>query len=146
MAYDRGQQGVKKGDSAIKKIDTILEEFDIDREMDVIGPKSSFSGNFKFGKYARIDGSLDGTINSEGILITGERSHIKADLTGAIIVINGKFDGNITARELITLEPCSVVHGQVSAPKVQIKDGALLNGTISMNKYHYDKLKELDSL
>jgi cytoskeletal protein CcmA (bactofilin family) len=122
-----------------------LEGLDIDREMDVIGPKSSFSGNFKFGKYARIDGSLDGTISSEGIFITGERSHIKADLSGNIIIINGKFDGNITARDVLTLEPCSVVHGQINAPKVQIKDGALLNGTISMNKYHYDKLKELES-
>ena len=114
-------------------------------DMDVIGLKSSFSGDFNFGKYVRVEGHLTGTIDSEGILITGERSNIEAELNGNIVIINGRFEGSITAANIIVLEPSSIIHGQIKAPNIQIKDGAILNGTISMSKYHFEKLKELES-
>jgi cytoskeletal protein CcmA (bactofilin family) len=113
--------------------------------MDVVSSASSFSGNFKFTKYVRIEGTMEGTISSEGILVSGERSNIKAELEGCIVIISGKFSGNITASKLISLEPGSIVNAEINAPNIEIKDGAIINGNILMNKYHSNELKRLES-
>jgi len=117
---------------------------DLDREMDVISLTSSFSGNFSFGKYTRVEGKIDGNIKSSGLLIIGEQASIKADISGHVLVIYGTVSGDITADNKILIQSTATVSGNIKSPAVTIMDGAKINGQISMSKYHSNFFKQLE--
>ncbi len=112
--------------------------------MDVISVSSHFSGNFSFGKYTRIEGKIDGTVSSSGLLIVGEMATLKADLIGKALVIQGTVYGNITAEESVTIHSTGDIHGDIKSPKIEIIDGAKIEGKILMSRYHPDFSKQLE--
>jgi cytoskeletal protein CcmA (bactofilin family) len=122
----------------------MLQNMDIDKEMDVISLTSSFSGNFSFGRYTRIEGKIDGNIRSSGLLVIGERSVITADISGNMVVVYGTIHGDMTAERTIMLESTANIYGDIKAPNLVIKDGAKINGQISMSKYHSHVFKQLE--
>lgn len=114
--------------------------------MDVISVSSYFSGNFSFGKYARIEGKIDGKISSSGILIVGEKAILNAELSGNLLVVQGKVCGNITAQEAVIIQATAQVYGDIKAPKIEIEDGAKIDGNILMSKYHPSIFKKLETI
>jgi cytoskeletal protein CcmA (bactofilin family) len=122
----------------------MLQNIDVDKEMDVISLTSSFSGNFSFGKYTRIEGKIDGNIRSSGLLVIGDRSVITADISGSMVVVCGTVHGDMTAERTIILESTANVFGDIKVPNLVIKDGARINGQISMSKYHSHVFKQLE--
>lgn len=113
--------------------------------MDVISVTSHFSGNFSFGKYTRIEGRIDGKITSSGLLIVGEKADLNAELSGNILVIQGKIQGNINAQETVMIQATARICGDIRAPKIEIEDGAKVEGNILMSKYHPNLFKKLET-
>lgn len=131
--------------SIAQKIEAELENMDIDREMDVIGLKSHFKGNFRFGPYTRIEGRIEGNIESSGILILSSTAEAKAEINGSTVVIDGKMTGNINAEDCVIVQEHGIISGNIKAPHIEIDQGASINGVISMGKYH-SRFIELESL
>jgi len=113
-----------------------MSSFDIDREMDVISVSSYFKGDFRFGRYARIEGCIDGTIKSTGTLIIGDQAKVKANIDGQTVVINGYLTGNVNAENIVCVGEMAEVNGTITAPNVEISDGAKINGNVVMGKFH----------
>jgi cytoskeletal protein CcmA (bactofilin family) len=82
----------------------------------------------------RIDGSLDGEINTEGVLLIGEEAVIKAKVTAGTIICKGKITGDIHAKEKLKLRAPAVVNGGVKTPMLSIEEGVLFNGTLEMTQ------------
>lgn len=80
----------------------------------------SFKGSF------RIDGSFNGTIDSESTLIVGENGKIEAEIKVGYIVVNGEIKGNIQAKEKVEINSTGRVIGSVTAPKLVVEEGAYL--------------------
>ncbi|MBN1114300.1 MAG: polymer-forming cytoskeletal protein [Oligoflexia bacterium] len=110
---------------------------DIDNEMDVISSNSHFIGSFIFGKFARIDGKLDGSIQSYGVLLVGEQATITADIKGETVVINGILNGNIEAQNTVIIDSKGIVTGDIYTPAIIINNGGKINGQISMSDFHH---------
>jgi cytoskeletal protein CcmA (bactofilin family) len=81
-----------------------------------------------------IQGEVDGTINSTGRVTVSESGLVKAAIRGRAIRVSGRVEGNLTADELIELEPGGAVHGDLLSPRILIKDGANLQGQVEMSK------------
>jgi len=141
----RKKQGLGTGTSVAQKIESELKDLDIDQEMDVIGLASHFKGNFRFGQYTRIEGKIEGNIESNGVLILSSTSEVKAEINGRMVVIDGKISGNINAEESVIVQEHGFVTGNIKAPNVEIDPGATINGSIFMGKYH-PRFVELESL
>ncbi len=120
-----------------------MSSFDIDKEMDVISVSSYFKGDFRFGRYARIEGSIDGNIKSTGTLIIGEQARVKANIDGHTVVINGYLTGDINAESIVCVGDTAEVNGTIKAPNVEISDGAKVNGNVIMGRFH-PKFKDLE--
>jgi len=131
--------------SIAQKIEAELENMDIDKEMDVIGLSSHFKGNFQFGPYTRIEGKIEGNIESSGILILSSTAEIKAEINGRTVVIDGKITGNINAEDCIMVQEHGIISGNIKTPYIEVDQGASINGSISMGKYH-TRFIELESL
>jgi excisionase family DNA binding protein len=88
--------------------------------------------NFKDPVNLRINGKFEGTLQTKGNLTIGPTAVVHADIVGDNIIIGGKVTGKITAKERLTLLPNSVVEGDIFPVKLNIAEGAILEGTCSM--------------
>ncbi len=80
----------------------------------------------------RINGKFEGNLDTRGNLTIGSTAVINADIIGDNIIIGGKVKGKITARERLTLLPQAVVEGHIYPAKLNVAEGAILEGQCSM--------------
>jgi cytoskeletal protein CcmA (bactofilin family) len=90
------------------------------------------SGQLSFQGPARIDGIVDGEIQCQGALTIGEGAEVRAKISGEVVVIRGKVEGNVTAKEKVELLGPARLIGNVSAPRLIISEGVVLDGDCSM--------------
>lgn len=93
---------------------------------------SRVNGQLKFQGPARIDGTVDGEIQCQGVLTIGEGAEVRAKITGQTVVICGKVDGNVSATERIELAAPARLLGDIAAPRVVIAEGAVFEGDCTM--------------
>ncbi|MDH5667325.1 MAG: polymer-forming cytoskeletal protein [Nitrospira sp.] len=107
-----------------------------------VGKGVDFKGTIVYQGTVRIDGTLDGEIQTEGVLLVGEEAVLKAKVTAGTIVCKGKITGDITAKEKIKLRAPAVIEGGVTSPMISIEEGVLFNGTLEMTQRTRDVQKE----
>src|SRR5262249_42018761 len=56
----------------------------------------------------------------------------KAEIKAKAIVVIGKVSGNVQGTERVEIQATGVVEGDVSAPRLVVAEGAVLNGSIHM--------------
>mgnify|MGYP001559297387 FL=1 len=88
--------------------------------------------SFKDPVNLRINGKFEGNLDTRGNLTIGNTAIINADIIGDNIIIGGKVKGKITARERLTLLPQAVVEGHIYPAKLNVAEGAVLEGQCSM--------------
>jgi cytoskeletal protein CcmA (bactofilin family) len=93
---------------------------------------SRISGQLSFQGPARIDGTVEGEISCQGTLTIGDSAEVKAKITGQVVVIHGKVEGNVTAKERIELVAPARLIGNMSAPRLVITEGVVFDGDCSM--------------
>lgn len=97
-----------------------------------IGRGVDFKGTIIYNGTVRIDGSLEGEVQTDGVLLVGEEAVLKAKVSAGTVVCKGKITGDVTATEKIRLRAPAVLNGGVKAPMLSIEEGVLFNGTIEM--------------
>ncbi|SMN10666.1 hypothetical protein SPBRAN_759 [uncultured Candidatus Thioglobus sp.] len=81
-----------------------------------------------------IFGQVDGIISTKDNILTIEKSgNVKANIIAKIVNITGNVTGNINANEKIIIHDKGNVTGDMSAPKIILKDGSYFTGNVSMN-------------
>ena len=99
-----------------------------------VGKGVVFKGTISYTGTVRIDGTLEGEISTDGILLVGEDAVLNAKVTAGTIVCKGKITGDITAREKMKLRAPAVINGGVMTPMLSMEDGVLFNGTLEMEQ------------
>jgi cytoskeletal protein CcmA (bactofilin family) len=93
---------------------------------------SRVSGQLMFQGPARIDGNVEGEIQCYGTLTIGEGAEVRAKISSQVVVIRGKVEGNVTAKEKVELLSPARVVGNISTPRLTITDGVVVDGDCSM--------------
>jgi excisionase family DNA binding protein len=88
--------------------------------------------SFKDPVNLRINGKFEGNLEVRGTLTVGPSAIIFADIIGDNIVIGGRVKGRITAKETLTLLPTAIVEGNVYPAKLNVAEGAILEGNCTM--------------
>lgn len=96
-----------------------------------IGINSNFKGDIKTQGTLRIDGTVEGNIETDW-LILGETSHLKGNAVSKGIIVGGRVDGNLNAREIIEIKTKGQVTGELTTSKLSIAEGAMFDGSSSM--------------
>ena len=79
-----------------------------------------------------IEGTVEGTITMAKSLTIETEGVIKADIETETVVIKGEMQGDLSARDKITLHAGAKLAGDMRAPRVEIEDGAYYKGRIEM--------------
>ena len=93
---------------------------------------SRVSGQLSFHGPARIDGSVDGEIQCQGTLTIGEGAEIRAKISGQVVIIRGKVEGNVTAKEKVELAGPAKLIGNVDTPRLIVAEGVVFDGNCAM--------------
>jgi excisionase family DNA binding protein len=88
--------------------------------------------SFKDPVNLRINGKFEGKLDTRGNLTIGSTATLSADITGDNIVIGGRVKGRITARERLTLLPTAIVEGDIFPVRLNVAEGAMLEGRCVM--------------
>lgn len=97
-----------------------------------LGEDTVFSGTLTFNGAVRIDGKMDGQINTDDTLIVGENGILEADIIAGTVICRGKIKGTIKASKRIEVHTNSEVVGNISAPALLVENGAIFDGNCDM--------------
>jgi len=99
----------------------------------VLNSDVEIKGTLKFTGELTFDGKLDGDITSEGILNVGDNAVVKGNLNVNSVVLRGKINGNVTAREKIEIKAKTELFGDIRSAKLVIEEGVTFVGKIEVN-------------
>ncbi|BDC92345.1 protein CcmA, bactofilin family [Treponema bryantii] len=94
----------------------------------IIGKGSAISGNMKVNGFIRVDGDIDGSLETDGNVIVGENARIRGNLTAKSVIIGGIIKGNIKANESVKILAEAAVIGDIISRKVQVDGSAIIHG------------------
>jgi len=93
---------------------------------------SRITGQLNFQGPARIDGAVDGEIQCQGTLTIGESAEVRARISGQVVVIRGKVEGNVTAKEKVEIATPGRLIGNIDSPRLIITEGVVFDGDCFM--------------
>jgi excisionase family DNA binding protein len=103
-------------------------------EEKVMDVDASMQGSlsFKDPVNLRINGKFEGTLEVRGNLTIGQNAIVLADIVGDNVIVGGRIKGKIIAKERLTLLPTAIIEGNIYPTKLNITEGAILEGHCSM--------------
>ena len=110
-------------------------------ERNIIGKKTSITGEIHSEGDFRIDGTVEGSIRAVGKVIIGKEGHVKGTIECTNADIEGNVTGDLNVSELLSLKSTAVINGDVVVGKLNVEAGAVFNATCSMK----GMVKELNS-
>ncbi len=90
-------------------------------------------GNLNFSGDLTFDGKLEGDIHTEGLLTLGESAVVNGNIKGKTIVVRGKVNGTIVARDKIALQARAELFGDVRTATLVVEEGVTFVGKIDVN-------------
>jgi cytoskeletal protein CcmA (bactofilin family) len=104
----------------------------------VLGPSSSVRGDLKAEGGFRIDGKVEGNVESAGPVIIGDAGQVRGNVQGTDVVVVGRVEGNITASRHLDIGAKGKVIGDVTAKSMRIETGGVFRGTSFMGESESD--------
>ena len=100
----------------------------------LIGAAIKISGEISGDEDLTIEGAVEGTINLPGHSVAvGKSGVVNANINAATVAIKGRVKGDITGGKKVILTADGRVQGNISAPRVNLEDGAKFKGSIDMH-------------
>jgi len=99
----------------------------------VLGSDVEIKGNIKFTGELNFDGKLDGEIQTDGALHLGDSAFINGNISAQSVVVRGKINGNIIAKEKIEIKAKAELFGDIRAAKLTIEEGVTFVGKTEVN-------------
>ena len=90
-------------------------------------------GNLKFSGELTFEGKLEGEITTDGTLNLGDGAVINGNISATNVVVRGKINGNITAKEKIDIKAKTELFGDIRASKLAIEEGVTFVGKTEVN-------------
>ena len=100
-----------------------------------IGKSITIKGDLTGDEDIVVEGTVEGKVDLPNNQLTiGANGTAKAEITAKTIVVIGKVSGNVHGTERVEIQATGVVEGDVSAPRLVVSEGAVLNGSIHMTQ------------
>ena len=88
----------------------------------------------KFQNELLIDGEVEGSIDSPGVLTIGKQARIRGEIKVKAVTVLGTVDGNITASERCELQAGCTLRGDIEAPRLVVDENATFFGSAKLRR------------
>ena len=110
-------------------------------ERNIIAKNTKFIGDISSEGDFRIDGTLEGTLETKGRVIIGLDGSIQGKVSCENADIEGKFSGELKVNKMLTIKASASISGEVTLGKLSVEPGATFNASCTMK----GALKELNA-
>ena len=100
--------------------------------INMIGVGTIITGDVNSNGDLRIDGTLKGSVATEGKVVLGKKGVIEGDVVCNNADIAGEIKAKITVSQLLTLKSTAKLKGDIITNKLSIEPGAVFSGSCSM--------------
>ena len=100
--------------------------------INMIGAGTVITGDIVSKGDIRIDGTLRGSVNTEGKIVLGREGMIEGDVICKDADISGTIKAKITVSQLLSLKTTAKLNGDIITNKLSIEPGAAFSGSCSM--------------
>lgn len=100
----------------------------------IIGAEAKVTGRIETKGACRIDGSLEGGINSEGEVCIAEKASIKGDVSGKNVIVAGEVAGDVSSADSVEIKKGGKVAGNISGTRLIVDEGASYKGRVTMGE------------
>jgi cytoskeletal protein CcmA (bactofilin family) len=97
-----------------------------------MGPNDSLEGKLVYDGSVHVDGRAEGEFHVTGNLEVASGATARALVEAANVTVKGALEGAVTARDKLTLGKNARLSGDIVVRRLQIEDGASLNGHVRM--------------
>jgi cytoskeletal protein CcmA (bactofilin family) len=101
-------------------------------ERNVVAKNTTIKGDINSDGDFRIDGTLEGTLKTNGRVIIGVDGFINGNVEATNADIEGKFSGQLQVSNMLTIKVTANISGDVIIGKLSIEPGATFNATCAM--------------
>ncbi len=98
----------------------------------IIAKGTKIVGDFFSEGDLRIDGLIEGNIETSGKVVIGKDGEIKGKLKCSNAYFEGKLTGTLELSETLTLKSTAIIEGEVVTQKLAVEPGATFNVTCVM--------------
>lgn len=98
----------------------------------IIGPGMKVVGDCETDGTIRVEGSVTGSLRAGKAVVVGKDGVVEGDITTQDAVISGHVTGTLVAESRLELQATCRVEGEIRARRMQLEEGAVLNGTVAM--------------
>lgn len=106
--------------------------YEIEKISTMISESAVFEGNLTLKESARIEGTIKGSINSQGLLIIGEKGRVIGDIKAGSVSIAGHVEGNLEISEKTEIMGTGALKGDIVTNKLIIDENAKFEGNCAM--------------
>lgn len=98
----------------------------------VIGPDDFFNGNYKSERGVRVQGRVEGSIESKGHILIEQQAQVMADMTAEDITVAGRYNGKVECRRRFEITPTGIVTGEINTDLLVVQEGGYFDGKLKM--------------
>lgn len=100
----------------------------------VIGAGTEFVGDLRTKDTTRIDGTIRGNIQSEGMVVIGTNGQVEGNINAVEVSIAGMIRGDMTAQNRIEILSSAHIEGNITTKSLCIDEHAVFQGVCNMNR------------
>jgi len=109
-----------------------MKKSDTTAAINMIGAGTTINGDVISKGDIRVDGTLKGSVNTEGKVVLGREGVIEGDVICKDADISGTVKAKITVSQLLSLKTTAKLNGDIITNKLSIEPGAAFTGSCSM--------------
>jgi len=100
----------------------------------IIGPGMKVIGDCESEGTIRIEGTVEGSVRASKAVVVGVKGLVDGHIITQDAVISGRVVGTLVAESRLELQESCRIDGEVHARRMQLTEGAILNGTVQMGE------------
>jgi len=100
-----------------------------------MGPNDILEGKLTYEGHVHVDGRAEGEFHVTGNIDVASGAKVKALLEASNVTIKGDVEGALNARDKLILGKNARLAGDITVRRLQIEDGASLNGHVRMGDF-----------
>ena len=98
----------------------------------IIGRSCTIRGDLSADGAFRIDGTIEGSVESHASVVVGESGTVRGGVRGTDVVIAGTVQGDVICEGHLEILAKGTVEGDIAAKSMRIETGGVFRGTSRM--------------
>lgn len=105
-----------------------------DAVISIIAAGMKIVGDCETDGTLRIEGTIQGSVTAGKAVVIGKDGLVDGHVVTADAVIAGRVTGTVRADSRLEVQASARIDGEVAARRMQLEEGAVLNGTLRMGE------------